>query len=127
MAATLAQFRHYVPEMASTADATVELWLEVTVTLVNTTLFGADSDRAQIWLAAHFIATLPSSGGGGGGVAPVVPGAQSVTVGPVSITYSAAAAAAAVASGYERTAYGLRYQALLAAARLCAASLLMAE
>lgn len=125
MSATLTQFRHYVPEMVSIDDATVELWLEVTSKLINPDLFGTSSDMAQVWLACHHISTRPTSGGGGG-VAPAVPGASSVTVGPVSITYSASSVASVAGAALDRTVYGQRYEALAMVARACAMSLLMA-
>jgi Protein of unknown function (DUF4054) len=125
MSATLAQFRHYVPEMASIDDATVELWLEVTSKLINPDLFGTNADMAQVWLACHHISTRPTSGGGGGGI-PAVPGASSITVGPVSVTYSAAMAASVSGAALDRTVYGQRYEALAMVARACAMSLFMA-
>jgi len=106
-------------------DATVSLWLDITSKLVNPELFGLSADTAQVWLAAHHIVSRPSSGGGGG-VVPIVPGAQSITVGPVSITYAADVAASLVAAGgFDRTVYGQRYEGLAAVARMCAASMLM--
>jgi hypothetical protein len=107
--------------MAAVADATVTAWLALTLPRINPDLFGAVADQAQVWLTAHELASEP----GTGAVVPVVPGAQSITVGPVSVTYRAGATGPA--SSTSTTAYGLRYEALLRGACVAAASLIMAE
>lgn len=118
MAATLTQFRLQVPELASVGDSTVALWLGLTLPRINAELFGGRASEAQIWLAAHELTTSPT----GASAVPVVAGASSVSVGPVSVSYATGAAAA---QSRVSSIYLQRYEALARAASLGAAALLM--
>lgn len=124
MAATLAQFRSQVPAMAAVPDATVNTWLALTLPRITASLFGTEADTAQVWLTAHEIAREPT---GTSPAVPVVPGATSITVGPVSVTYGTGGAGAGASGGLGTTVYGQRYDDMVKVAMVGAASLIMAE
>ena len=112
--ATLVQYRARFPEHTAIPDATVEMYLDDANDDVQNGELGDRLTRAQLYYAAHLVATDPTygatAGGSGGG------NVQSRTVGNVSVTFATSplsASSGTTEDDLKTTSYGRRYLMLL--------------
>jgi hypothetical protein len=112
MPVTPTSFKELFPEFTSIADARVTSFLNQAARRMDAASFGALYDDAQSYLTAHLltIAKRNEAGFAAGASGPLT----SVTVGPLSKTFSAGGSRGGAASGdgFEATPYGVEYLAL---------------
>lgn len=85
MAVSAADIKDMASELASVADATVELWIGEAELRINTTAYGDKADSATKYLAAHLVTVATKANAGtSAGTGPV----QARKVGDVSTTFA---------------------------------------
>lgn len=100
--ATLAQLKTRYPELSG-SDAYLQAVLDDATLDVSVQVFGADTERAILALAAHYAVGTSGINAGAGAV-------QSVSAGSASVTYAAGAYSR---SDFNSTGYGAEYARLL--------------
>lgn len=106
MAIDPALFKVRFPEWVSVADATIQMWIDDAVTILNESHWGTKYDLGLYYLSAHFLALGETSAVGDGAS---VNGVSSRGVDGTSIGYNVLAPENQSDAYYASTTYGQRY------------------
>ncbi len=104
MAVTTASFKASFTEFATTADASVNLWLPVAQAMVDPDKWDTLADVGVSLALAHYLKT-----GGGGSKAGPAGILSSKAAGPVSGSYDTASVAFEGGGDFNQTGYGLKF------------------
>jgi len=111
MSVTVAEFKIRFPEFDSTPDATVQLFLDDAVVMLNESYWGEKYDLGISYYTAHCLSLASkSSSGASGSVAPV----SGKAVDGVSVSFATSGVNNPGEQFYSSTTYGQRYLVLVA-------------
>jgi len=111
MAVTVAEFKTRFPEFETAVEATVQMFLDDAVVILNETYWGVKYNLGLSYYTAHHLSLASkSSSGAGGSVGPVA----GRSVDGVSVSFATAGLNTTGDQFYSSTTYGQRYLSLVA-------------